>query len=293
MGNINRYISAYIVITVLTFISNSFAQQDPIEEKEVVQEKAQFKIENVQKPGLFTLPDAFAPVNSVMEEKEKKLFLLISDISEGFFKDAVKLNNPYIRKPVAGSMFVNSIQLKIRKPRYKPVSWKLFIISPEMDTIKIFEGKGKIPDKIVWDGRTPSGVLKLLTPYSVLLKYRDEYGRMRRVYQGDIMVTGFKFEKDGEYFAIFAVDSMFEKGSDKLNNRGRIVIEEMANLIKENYREELKILLRAPTGFLYAKRKDVIEKEFRKRLPYHEGKASVVQEFIGREEIPTLGIGVR
>ena len=70
-------------------------------------------------------------------------------------------------------------------------------------------------------------------------------------------------------------------------------IEEMTNLIKENYRGELKILLRAPTGLLYAKRKEVIEKEFRKRLPYHERKASVVQEFIGREEIPTLGIRIR
>jgi len=292
MGNINRYISAYIIV-IFAFVSSSFAQEEPIEEKEVVQEKAQFKIENAQKPGLFTLPDAFAPVNSVTEEKERKLFLLISNISETFFTDAVKLNNPYIRKPVLGSMFVDEIQLRIKKPRYKPVSWKLFIISPEMDTVKVFEGKGKIPDKIVWDGRTPSGVLKVLTPYSVLLKYKDEYGRMRRVYQGDIMVTGFKFEKDGENFAIFAADSMFEKGSDKLNNRGKMVIEEMANLIKENYREELKILLRAPTGFIYAKRKDVIEREFRKRLPYPEGKASVVQEFIGREEIPTLEIRVR
>jgi hypothetical protein len=101
------------------------------------------------------------------------------DLITPFLQRSAYDRTPYMSRPWA-RRFVTGPVARFR-PAVKGVErWRLAVADSRGKTVATFEGKGKPPDELTWDGKTPTGGLALpgLT-YSYVLEAFDKAGNKR------------------------------------------------------------------------------------------------------------------
>jgi hypothetical protein len=134
-----------------------FAQRGgEIQEEETVIGIAEYKIEDAVKPIVDLQLKPFEPIDSFILLKERGLEKRLPAEVDKELSEVVKLNNPFLRRPVYPQMVVDKIIIKPGKLP-KPDNWKIEIYNSAGVPVKTFEGRGGVPEKIEWDGMSDKG----------------------------------------------------------------------------------------------------------------------------------------
>jgi hypothetical protein len=92
--------------------------------------------------------------------------------------------------------------------------WHLTIADSRGDTVRVFVGKGKLPDVIQWDGMYESGDLALpgLT-YSYVLEASDKAGNRRNFVGPGFEVAPYRIARDGGLQLVMSGESLMGPGA--------------------------------------------------------------------------------
>lgn len=104
---------------------------------------------------------------------------------------------PALGRPWLGQFRAGSVA-RFRPQLEKVESWKLTIADSGGETVRVFEGKGSLPDQIAWDGVYASG--ELASPgltYSYVLEARDKAGNRRNFVGPGFEVAPYRIERKG------------------------------------------------------------------------------------------------
>lgn len=263
-------------------------------EKEVVQKKAIFMIEDYKKPGGILLPSAIFPLDSLVSVRERKLSLQISNLSENYYKNSIKLKPDYLRVPVSANIAISRIHVKIPRPpkKYGVKSWRLLVVGPRGETVKQFEGKGMPPNNVEWDGKYANEYITPGATYSTILTYVDRYDRKRSIIGSDIKVAGIRGRVKDKYVLKIVADSIFLKNSYKLRKDSRERIDEIANFLKEHFFGVMIIRVRGEAGKVLSKRVEVLRREILKRVPVDPARLKIESIYFAPSDlkIPELEV---
>ena len=93
-------------------------------------------------------------------------------------------------------------------------SWRLTIADSRGDTVRVFTGKGSLPEQIEWDGVDDSGNLALPgLVYSYVLEAKDKAGNRRNFVGPGFEVAPYRIEKDGQFRIVISGDSLIGPGA--------------------------------------------------------------------------------
>ncbi len=266
--------------------------QTPIQQKEVVKQKARFSITDYKKPQTVLLPFALQPVESIMAKREKELSLKISGLSESYFYSSIKFHSQYINVPVENSIIKEKVSLEIPHLSQKSRKWKFTIIDPFGRVVREYDGKGKPPKEVIWNGKNGDNFIFPGATYSAILTYLDEYGRKREIIGNDIVFPGICGKSKDKYFASVAADYIFQKGSYKLKPDAEEHLDEIANFIKIHYANGVIIKLISDVSYITEKRIAVLKKELKKRLPIDPSNIQIKSGYFGNDDIKITRIDI-
>ncbi|GEM_PF-6153452 len=270
------------------------AQTQGLNEKEVVQEKALFTIEDYQKPGGVLLPSPISPLDSLTGIKERKLSLKISNLSENYYKNSIKFRPVYLRVPVSKSIAVSLITIKVPSPpkKYGVKKWSLSVFGPRGEVVRQFEGKGYPPEFVKWDGRYTDEYIIPGATYSTILTYTDRYDRKRNIIGDDIKVAGITGKIKDKYILKMVADSIFIKGTYKLRMDSSERIDEIANFLKEHFFGVMIVRVKGDPGELLTKRVEVLKHEILKRVPVDPARLKMESIYFSPDDLKIYTIEV-
>lgn len=118
------------------------------------------------------------------------------------------LARPWLRQLRTGSV------ARFRPEMDGVENWKLTIADSRGDTVKVFTGKGSLPDRIEWDGIYDSGQLALPgLVYSYVLEASDKAGNRRNFVGQGFEVAPYRVEKNGQFQVVLSGKSMMGAGA--------------------------------------------------------------------------------
>lgn len=92
--------------------------------------------------------------------------------------------------------------------------WKLTIADSRGDTVRVFVGKGSLPDVIQWDGIYSSGALAAPgLVYSYVLEASDKAGNWRNFVGPGFEVAPYRIEQDGALRMVMSGESLIGPGA--------------------------------------------------------------------------------
>ncbi len=271
-----------------------FSQTQGMNEKEVVQEKALFTIEDYQKPGGVLLPSPLSPLDSLTAIKERKLSLRISNLSENYYKGSIKFRPVYLRVPVSRSIAVSRVRVKVPAPpaKYGIKKWTLSVFGPRGEIVRQFEGKGYPPEYVTWDGRYADEYIIPGATYSTILTYVDKYDRKRNIIGDDIKISGIKGKIKDKYILKMVADSIFIKNTYKLRMDSRERIDEIANFLKEHFFGVMILRVKGDPGELLSKRVEVLKREILKRVPVDPARLKTESVYFAPDDLKIYTVEV-
>jgi hypothetical protein len=109
------------------------------------------------------------------------------------------LARPWLRRFRSGSV------ARFRPELEGVTRWRLTIADSRGDTVRVFEGKGDLPDQIAWNGVYDSGELALPgLVYSYVLEAKDKAGNRRNFVGQGFEVQPYRIERDGSFHLVFS-----------------------------------------------------------------------------------------
>jgi len=259
--------------------------QGEIYEEETVVGTAEYKIEDAMKPIVDLQLKPFEPIDSFILMKEKGLEKRLPAGIDKELSEVVKLNNPFLRRPVYPQMVVNKIVIELDKFP-KPDNWKIEIYNSAGIPVKTFEGRGDLPKKIEWDGISDKGT-PVIRPgerftYRVYLERKS--GAKRREVREIPEIVGFAIsDPKGDNMVYLNTDYIFQPGRANLQPDGEERIVEMLNFVKEKYRGNglVEVYVYATNNFLYEDRAKVLQELILKNAPIDPEKLKIKQGYFG------------
>ncbi len=150
---------------------------------------------------------------------------------------------------------------------YDVVSWKITITDEKGTEFKVFEGEGPPTRTIYWDGRSDKD--EMMNP-SILYVFNaeayDKLGNISRVVGREIRVKGVLYKEKGENIITLDGGRIFKENSDAILKDGIILLEEAADIVRENFETKLTIQVYSRAEPLSKKRARVLGAWFLDRL---------------------------
>ncbi len=240
---------------------------------EEVKAKAELRIEDAQKPPLKIAPNAFSPVDSVIQAKERLITVQSVEVVERAIDQTVKSHSPYLRIPVETDVIQSEVRIPLPKIRRKDIArWKVEIVNSLGERVAVLEGTGKPPDVITWDGR--SGTRQWILPgepYSYRLVVETKDGARRSFVGQPFKVEGFALDTGTDYRMRVALRLLFEPRRSELSTGAEEVLIALLNRIKERNPQKVTVHLYSKETFLMQPRLDEVRRYFEKFLPLQAG----------------------
>ncbi len=187
----------------------------------------------------------------------------------------------YLRVPVKRRFIYGDVLILFPSFERTVASWRLVILSPYGEEIKRAEGEGMPPATIVWDGRKDDG--EMISPgevYSFTFYAYDAIGNETKITGEPLKISGIFYEEKGKKIISISAREIFKEMGQELTPQAKEILDEAANLVKENFKKEL-------TVFIYSHREDmlpvwveIIEGELKKRILLPKGTISVAPRFM-------------
>ncbi len=240
---------------------------------EEVKAKAELRIEDAKKPPLKITPNAFSPVDSVIQAKERLITVQSVEVVERAIDQTVKSHSPYIRVPVEGDVIQSQVRIPLPKIRRKDIArWKVEIVNSLGERVATREGTGRPPDAVTWDGRfgTRQWILPG-EPYSYRLVVETKDGARRSFVGTPFKVQGFALDTGTDYRMRVSLGLLFEPRRSELSSGAEPVLTALLNHVKEHNPQQVEVHLYAKETYLMQPRLEELRRYFEKYLPLQPG----------------------
>ncbi|MCK4595590.1 hypothetical protein KAT73_02320 [candidate division WOR-3 bacterium] len=145
--------------------------------------------------------------------------------------------------------------------------WKMVITDEKGTEFRSYEGEGAPPRTIYWDGRSNEGVM--MNPGIVYIysgEAYDKLGNISRVVGREIVLKGILYKDKGVWIILLNGNMVFRDNSDKITEDGIMLLEETADIIRQNFKTKLAIEVYSKNELLSSKRSRVLGGWFLERL---------------------------
>jgi len=248
--------------------------------EEVIKGEAEFKIDDRK---IYLTPELkpFAPLDSVISQEryifDEKLYSTIDALNTPI----LYLHSEYLRIPLVSRLMYGSIALFI--PRFEKTvsSWELVITDTKGDVVRRYAERGLPPSSISWDGRTNKGEMcNMGEVYNYVFTAFDAVGNPTRIGGRSYKFTGIVYDdKDTKVIAISSGE-LFKKNSHYLTADASAYLDEVANVIKDNFKKEVVIYSYSESEVLAKTRGKTIMEEIIKRAVLPEEALKTAPRFI-------------
>jgi hypothetical protein len=248
--------------------------------EEVIKGEAEIKIEDTK---IYLEPqfEPFAPLDSIISQEQyifdEKLYATIDALNTPI----LYLHSEYLRIPIWSKLMYGSIALFIPKFEKTVSSWELVITDANGEIVRRYTGRGLPPSSISWDGRTDEQEMcNMGEVYNYVFTAFDAIGNSTRITGRPYKFNGIVYdEKETKIIAIGA-DVLFNKNSSILTPDAETYIDEVANLIKENFKREVVVYSYSESEPLAKSRGDIIMNEIVKRTVLPKESIKTAPRFI-------------
>ncbi len=240
---------------------------------EEVKAKAEIRIEDAKKPPLKIVPDAFSPVDSVIQAKERLITVQSVEVVERAIDQTVKSHSPYLRVPVETQVIQTEIRIPMPKIQRKDIAhWRVEIVNSLGERVATLEGTGKPPEIVTWEGRygTQQWVIPG-EPYNYRLVVETKDGARRSFVGTPFKVQGFALQTDAGYRIRVTLGLLFEPRRSELASGAEPVLTEILNRIKERNPQRVEVHLYSKETFLMQPRLEELRRYFTQHLPLQAG----------------------
>ncbi|MEO0225705.1 MAG: hypothetical protein ABIL05_02005 [candidate division WOR-3 bacterium] len=270
-----RKIDKVILFTALVVIHNlSFGQGDTSKPKsgyelkeEVIKGEAAVKI---QETKFFIVPpiNPEALIDSVLGQKryifDEKLYATI----DGLNTPILYLHSEYLRVPLVPNLVKGDLLLFL--PRFEKAisSWELVITDSHGEVMRRFAGRSDPPPSIRWDGRKDNG--SMVNPGEIYIYTFKAFDALQNETRlpgpSPIKINGIIYYEGRNWIASVSGDVIFTRGTANLNSGVGVYFDELANVVKENFKNEAVIYSYTESEQLSQARCEIIKNEIGKRV---------------------------
>ncbi len=248
--------------------------------EEVIKAKAALKIED-QKLYLSPELKPFAPLDSIISQEryifDKKLYQTIDALNTPI----LYLHSEYLRIPLAGRFMYGSIALFI--PRFEKTvsSWELVITDANGNVVRRYAKRGQPPPSISWDGRTDKGdMCNMGETYSYVFTAFDAVGNPTRIAGRSYRFNGVVYDEQDSKVVAVSSTVLFRENSGVLINGAGAYLDEVANIIKENFKQEVVIYSYSASESLAKSQGETVAREIVERTVLPEKALKTAPRFI-------------
>lgn len=248
--------------------------------EEVIKGEVEFKIED-RKILLFPELAPFAPLDSIISQEryifDEKLYATIDALNTPI----LYLHSEYLRIPLVSRFMYGSIALFI--PRFEKTvsSWELVITDSNGEVVRRYAARGLPPSSIAWDGRTDNGKMANMGEvYNYVFTAFDAVGNPTRISGRSYKFTGIVYDEKETKIVAISSDELFNKKSKYLSTDATPYLDEVANIIKENFKKEVVIYSYSASEARAKARGKIIMDELVKRTVLPEEAVKTAPRFI-------------
>ncbi|MBA7556552.1 hypothetical protein ES705_49264 [subsurface metagenome] len=129
-------------------------------------------------------------------------------------------------------------------PRFQKTvsSWELVITDTNGDVIRRYAERGLPPASISWDGRTDNGEMSNMDEiYNYVFTAFDAVGNPTRIAGRSYKFTGIVYDEQDSKIIAISSSELFNEKSNYLSTEASEYLDEVANIIKENFKREVVV----------------------------------------------------
>jgi hypothetical protein len=233
---------------------------------QVIQAQEKLKIEDL-KPPFFPKIDPYEPINSVLRlEKyvyDDHVYTTIDSLSvPGNY-----LHSSYLRTPVVDRLIRGDVLVFLPKFENNVSNWELAVSNSDGQTVRRVDRKGNPPNIITWDGRDDQGnVINTGETYDFTFFAYDAIGNQTRIPGRPQRISGMLYQDNGEWIVSVAADGIFETRDTRLVAGADRWLTEIANAVKENFKNEVVVYVYTDQEDLSTERANIIVAELNNRI---------------------------
>jgi hypothetical protein len=267
-----------LLLIIFLFTQEAKKSEHEIGE-EVIKGETEFKIQD-RKLCVFPELKPFAPLDSIISQEryifDEKLYATIDALNTPI----LYLHSEYLRIPLVSRFMYGSIALFI--PRFEKTvsSWELIITDTNGDVVRRYAERGLPPSSISWDGRTDKGEMcNMGEIYNYVFTAFDAVGNPTRISGRSYKFNGVVYDEQESKIIGVASLELFNEKSYYLKSDATAYLDEVANVVKENFKKEVVIYSYSESESLARSRGNIILEEIIKRVVLPEEAVKTTPRF--------------
>ncbi len=232
---------------------------------------------------LFALP-GFNPFR-LIEEKlksssyiyDEKLYYTIDSLTI----PSLFIASNYLRVPVRKRFIYGDVLILFPYFEKTVASWRLVIFDSYGEEVKRIEKEGMPPATIIWDGKKDNG--EMIVPgelYSFTFFAYDAIGNETKITGEPLKISGLFYEDKGKKVVSIAAREIFQEWSEKLTPYAKEILDEAANLVKENLKKEIGVFIYSHKEEILSTWAEILERELKRRIILPKGTFSILPRFL-------------
>jgi len=233
--------------------------------EEVITGEAKFNITD-KKIALAPELKPFSPLDSIISQEryifDERLYATIDSLNTPI----LYLHSEYLRIPLLSRLVYGEIALFI--PRFEKTvsSWELIITDSNGEVVRRIAERGLPPASLSWDGRANSGTMcNMGEVYNYVFTAFDAVGNPTRIGGRSYRFTGIVYEEHDNHIIAIASSELFKDKSQMSAEGAGYYFDEVANVIKNNFQEEVIVYSYSESESLAKARGQAVMEEIMKR----------------------------
>lgn len=248
--------------------------------EEVIKGEAELKIQD-RMIALSPTLKPFAPLDSIISQ-EKYIF------DEKLYSTIDALNTPilylyseYLRIPLVSRMMYGSIALFV--PRFEKTvsSWELVITDTNGEAVRRYAERGLPPSTISWNGRSDfNEMCNMGEVYNYVFTAFDAVGNPTRIGGRSYKFNGIVYDEQQTKIIAVSAPVLFQENSAYLSSDAASYLDEIANVVKENFKKEVVVYSYSQSETLAKSRGSAVMEEIIKRVVLPEEGIKTTPRFV-------------
>lgn len=248
--------------------------------EEVIKGETEMKIQD-RKIELDPELKPFAPLDSIISQEkyifDEKLYATIDALNTPI----LYLHSEYLRVPLISRMMYGSIALFVPRFEKTVASWELLIIDTNGDVVRKYAERGLPPPSISWDGRTEKGdMCNMGEVYNYVFTAFDAVGNPTRISGRSYKFSGIVYDEQKTKIIAIAANAIFSGSSAGFNEEAVAYLDEVANIIKDNFKKEVVVFSYSQSESLAKSRGSAVLNEIIERVVLPEEAIKTAPRFI-------------
>jgi hypothetical protein len=248
--------------------------------EEVIKGESEMKIQDV-KIILHPALKPFAPLDSVISQEkyifDEKLYMTIDALNTPI----LYLHSEYLRVPLVSRLMYSSIALFVPRFEKTVASWELLIIDTNGNVVRKYAERGLPPPSISWDGRTNEGEMcNMGEVYNYVFTAFDAVGNPTRISGRSYKFNGIVYDEQKTKIIAIASNALFSGQTTTFNEEAGDYLDEVANVIKDNFKKEVVVFSYSQSETLAKSRGSAIMSKIIERVVLPEEGIKTAPRFI-------------